>query len=212
MKLLNRLTVAQFQELTAIDPDMGAIRKKLRMVCIVNGIDPKEVEQWQMEQLNAEAAKIDDECGALSMLPAKRVVRIGGKRYRMEWFIDQMTAGQMMELLNYQLTSDGEVIANLHLLLASLTREVTWWGKTLAYDGGKHAERAEAMKQAKMADVWGFACFFLRHSEPLLKIMQTYFVKELRSQVHKCCGSAIPCTATLLNPRMDIRHVTLKMF
>ena len=182
MKLLNRLTVAQFQELTAIDPDMGAIRKKLRMVCIVNGIDPKEVEQWQMEQLNTEAAKIDEECGALSMLPAKRVVRIGGKRYRMEWFIDQMSAGQMMELLNYQLTSDREVVANLHLLLASLTREVTWWGKTLAYDGGKHAERAEAMKKAKMADVWGFACFFLRHSEPLLKIMQTYFVEASKTK------------------------------
>ena len=182
MKLLNRLTVAQFQELTAIDPDMGAIRKKLRTVCIVNGIDPKEVEQWQMEQLNAEAAKIDEECGALSMLPAKRVVRIGGKRYRMEWFIDQMSAGQMMELLNYQLTSDREVVANLHLLLASLTREVTWYGKTLAYDGGKHADRAEAMKKAKMADVWGFACFFLRHSEPLLKIMQTYFVEASKTK------------------------------
>ena len=182
MKLLNRLTVSQFQELTAIDPDMGAIRKKLRTVCIVNGIDPKEVEQWQMEQLNTEAAKIDEECGALSMLPAKRVVRIGGKRYRMEWFIDQMSAGQMMELLNYQLTSDREVVANLHLLLASLTREVTWYGKTLAYDGGKHADRAEAMKKAKMADVWGFACFFLRHSEPLLKIMQTYFVEESKKK------------------------------
>ena len=182
MKLLNRLTVAQFQELTAIDPDMGAIRKKLRTVCIVNGIDPKEVEQWQMEQLNTEAAKIDEECGALSMLPAKRVVRIGGKRYRMEWFIDQMSAGQMMELLNYQLTSDREVVANLHLLLASLTREMTWYGKTLAYDGGKHAERAELMKKAKMADVWGFACFFLRHSEPLLKIMQTYFVEASKKK------------------------------
>ena len=182
MKLLNRLTVAQFQELTAIDSDMGAIRKKLRTVCIVNGIDPKEVEQWQMEQLNAEAAKIDEECGALSMLPAKRVVRIGTKRYRMEWFIDQMSAGQMMELLNYQLTSDREVVANLHLLLASLTREVTWYGKTLAYDGGKHADRAEAMKKAKMADVWGFACFFLRHSEPLLKIMQTYFVEANKTK------------------------------
>ena len=182
MKLLNRLTVAQFQELTAIDSDMGAIRKKLRTVCIVNGIDPKEVEQWQMEQLNAEAAKIDEECGALSMLPAKRVVRIGTKRYRMEWFIDQMSAGQMMELLNYQLTSDREVVANLHLLLASLTREVTWYGKTLAYDGGKHADRAEAMKKAKMADVWGFACFFLRHSEPLLTIMQTYFVAASKTK------------------------------
>ena len=185
MKLLNRLTVAQFQELTAIDPDMGALRKKVNTVCIVDGVEQSAVERWTIEELNARAAKIDEECGALSMLPAKRVVRIGTKRYRMEWFIDQMSAGQMMELLNYQLTSDREVVANLHLLLASLTREVTWYGKTLAYDGGKHAERAEAMKKAKMADVWGFACFFLRHSEPLLKIMQTYFVEAKKKTAGK---------------------------
>lgn len=185
MKLLNRLTVAQFQELTAIDPDMGALRKKVNTVCIVDGFDQNAVEGWTIEQLNARAAVIDEECGALSMLPAKRVVRIGGKRYRMEWFIDQMSAGQMMELLNYQLTSDREVVANLHLLLASLTREVTWYGKTLPYDGGKHADRAEAMKKAKMADVWGFACFFLRHSEPLLKIMQTYFVEAKKKTAGK---------------------------
>lgn len=183
MKLLNRLTVAQFQELTAIDPDMGALRKKVNTVCIVDGVEQSAVEGWTIDQLNARAAKIDEECGALSMLPAKRVVRIGTKRYRMEWFIDQMSAGQMMELLNYQLTSDREVVANLHLLLASLTREMTWYGKTLAYDGGKHADRAEAMKKAKMADVWGFACFFLRHSEPLLKIMQTYFVEASKKKI-----------------------------
>jgi hypothetical protein len=185
MKLLNRLTVAQFQELTAIDPDMGNLRKKVNTVCIVDGVEQSAVEGWTIDQLNARAAVIDQECGALSMLPAKRVVRIGGKRYRMEWFIDQMSAGQMMELLNYQLTSDREVVANLHLLLASLTREVNWWGKTLAYDGGKHAERAELMKKAKMADVWGFACFFLRHSEPLLKIMQTYFAEAKKKTAGK---------------------------
>jgi hypothetical protein len=164
---------------------MGNLRKKVNTVCIVDGVEQSAVEGWTIEQLNARAAVIDEECGALSMLPAKRVVRIGGKRYRMEWFIDQMSAGQMMELLNYQLTSDREVVANLHLLLASLTREVTWYGKTLAYDGGKHAKRAEAMKKAKMADVWGFACFFLRHSEPLLKIMQTYFVEAKKKTAGK---------------------------
>ncbi|NDF51249.1 MAG: hypothetical protein EB116_14390 [Betaproteobacteria bacterium] len=43
MKLLNRLTVAQFQELNVIDPDMGNLRKKVNTVCIVDGVEQSAV-------------------------------------------------------------------------------------------------------------------------------------------------------------------------
>ena len=59
------------------------------------------------------------------------------------------------------MTSELAVIDNLHLILATLSRECRvwkWW--PMAYDGKGHKERAEVMRQMVVADVWGYAAFF----------------------------------------------------
>ena len=175
MSLLNQITVDELQRISSIENNTiyTASDKKVGVVAVVDGVPIAEVMHRTIAQVNKRYAEIQQASQQLPSLQAKRTIRVGAKYYRFEWFIDEITAGQLVELFSYDMTSELAVIDNLHLILATLSRECRmwkWWPK--AYDGKGHKARAEAMRQMVVADVWGYAAFFLQLSEPLLTIMR----------------------------------------
>jgi hypothetical protein len=91
-------------------------------------------------------------------------------------FTDELTAGQLIDLMEMNTTDERQLVQNLHRIMATLCREsafLGWFPKK--YDGASHAKRAELMKKhAKIGDVWGVVSFFLLSSESYLKILSDY--------------------------------------
>jgi hypothetical protein len=175
MSLLHQITVDQLQRISSIEASRiyTPADKKLGVVAIVDGVPIAEVMRRKVLDVNKRYAEIKAASEQLPTLQAKRTIRVKAKWYRFEWFIDEITAGQLVELFSYDMTDEQGIIDNLHNILATLSRECRfykWWPK--AYDGKGHKARAEAMRKMSVADVWGYAAFFLQFSEPLLTIMQ----------------------------------------
>ena len=175
MSILNKITVDQFQRIVSIEANSiyTTSDKKIGVIAVLDGIPIEQVKKLTIAEVNKRYGEINAASKALPTLAAKRFAHIGRKWYRFEWFIDEISAGQLVELYSYDMTSEQGVIDNLHLILATLSRECRvwkWWPK--AYDGKGHKQRAEVMTQMKMGDVWGYAAFFLQLSEPLLTIMR----------------------------------------
>jgi len=183
MSLLNKITIDQFQRLVSIEANSiyTTSDKKIGVVAVIDNIPIEQVKKMTIAEVNKRYAEINAASKSLSTLAAKQHAKIGGKWYRFEWFIDEISAGQLVELYSYDMTSEQGVIDNLHLILATLSRECRvwkWWPKV--YDGKGHKQRAEAMLQMNMGDVWGYAAFFLQLSEPLLTIMRKYLTEQER--------------------------------
>ena len=164
MSLLNQITVDELQRISSIENNSiyTASDKKVGVVAVVDGVGIAEVMHRTIAQVNKRYAEIQQASQQLPSLQAKRTIRVGAKYYRFEWFIDEITAGQLVELFSYDMTSELAVIDNLHLILATLSRECRmwkWWPK--AYDGKGHKKRAGAMRHMVVADVWGYAAFWL---------------------------------------------------
>jgi hypothetical protein len=175
MSLLHQITVDQLQRITSIENNAiyTDADKKIGIIAVVEELPIAKVMQRTISEVNKRYAEIKKASQDLPSLQAKRTIRVGAKWYRFEWFIDEITAGQLVELFSYDMTDEQGIIDNLHNILATLSRECRfykWWPK--AYDGKGHKARAEAMKKMSVGDVWGYAAFFLQLSEPLLTIMQ----------------------------------------
>jgi hypothetical protein len=184
MSLLSKLSVSQFQRIVSIEASTiySIADKKVGVVAIADNVAINEVMQRSVLEVNKRYDAIQQASQELPSLQAKRTIRVGAKWYRFEWFIDEITAGQLVELFSYDMTSDATVIENLHLILATLSRECRfgkYWPK--AYDGKGHSKRAEVMRQMMMGDVWGYAAFFLQLSEPLLMIMQKSLTAQTKN-------------------------------
>ena len=183
MSLLHKITVDQFQRLVSIEANSiyTTSDKKIGVVAVIDNVPIEQVKKMTIAEVNKRYAEINAASKSLSTLAAKRHTKVAGKWYQFEWFIDEISAGQLVELYSYDMTSEQGVIDNLHLILATLSRECRvwkWWPKV--YDGKGHKQRAEAMLQMNMGDVWGYAAFFLQPSEPLLTIMRKYLTEQER--------------------------------
>lgn len=181
MSILNQITVDQFQRIVSIEANTiyTASDKKIGVVAVLDNLPIEQVKKMTIAEVNKRYGEINAASKALPTLAAKRFARIGRKWYRFEWFIDEISAGQLVELYSYDMTSEQGVIENLHLILATLSRECRvwkWWPK--AYNGKGHKQRAEAMLQMNMGDVWGYAAFFLQLSDPLLTIMRKSLTEQ----------------------------------
>jgi len=181
MSILNKITVDQFQRIVSIEANAiyTTSDKKIGVIAVLDGIPIEQVKKMTIAEVNKRYGEINAASKSLSSLAAKRHAQVAGKWYQFEWFIDEISAGQLVELYSYDMSSEQGVIDNLHLILATLSRECrVWKWCSKAYDGKGHKQRAEAMLQMNMGDVWGYAAFFLQLSEPLLTIMRKSLTEQ----------------------------------
>jgi len=161
---LQDLTIDQFQRIGAIEFSsvLGDYDMRAGVVAIVEGVDISFVREMPAKSVLKRYKAIISEWNALPALGSV--------------FTDELTAGQLIELMDANTTDEKQLLQNLHRIMATLCREGGLFGFfPKKYDGSAHAERAELMKKhAKVGDVWGVVSFFLLSSESYLKVLSDY--------------------------------------
>jgi hypothetical protein len=184
---LQDLTIDQFQRIAALElsPALNDADKRVGVVAIVEGVDVAIVRDMPATSLTKRYKAIIKEWNELPALAYKRKFKAGGKWWIPTVFTDELTAGQLIDLMDLNTTDERQLVQSLHRIMATLCREAGWFGiMPKKYDGASHAERAELMqKHAKIGDVWGVVSFFLLSSESYLQILSDYSKHLTRTAV-----------------------------
>lgn len=168
------LTIDQFQRIAAIEVAGDEKLKKVAIYSVLKGITLDEAKNVKLSEVNAEYKAIEAELKNLPPLKFSNKIKVNGKRYRLSLYTDELTAGQLLELLSYPMSNEYQVIQNIHKIMATLAKERTWFG-VKKYDGAHHSDRAEMFqKHCTMGQVWGAVSFFLLASDHFLRNILTY--------------------------------------
>ena len=183
---LTNLTISQFQRIYAImmEDVRSDTDKQLGVVAIVDDIPIDQARQMTVLTLAAKYRSINDAWNKLPDMKWHRRFRCGGKWWYPTLFTDELTAGQMIDLMAIGATDEPTIVQNLHRIMATLCREggwVTHWRKE--YDGSKHQERADLfLEEATIGDVWGAAAFFLTTGERFFQATLGSLIESMTTQ------------------------------
>lgn len=181
MNLLSEITIGQYQQLYAIEKQEGdEFEKSLQRVAVITGMTDRELEDMPLMRVNeiAKGIRIACEQAVLNNSPVD-FLKSGNKIYQVQYMISRMRAAQYSEL---QTWLNGDIIENLHKILASIVVPVKKWlwvyvpGKN---DSAKHPEVSEHMKDVNFNDAYGCVVFFCRLYNALIKDMQGYLELQL---------------------------------
>ena len=176
----NNITVQQFLDLyrLSITPDLEEMTRVERAVCIVYDKTEREVEEMQMGEfakLSSTAAKF-----LLEPIPGKPVrnIRIGKKRFSITYDPTKLAYRQYVEVITY----GAKPIENMHMIMASIVRPVTWYGKKLPNKAEDHPDISDLMLKAKVVDVYHAAVFFCNLYINLINNIRDYLVNQMTAK------------------------------
>jgi hypothetical protein len=155
----NKITVEQYQAIHAINNEDGDdIDKLLRIVSILYNKTEKEVNDLPVTTFH----KITAEIAALfsAGLPERKTrkrLRIGGRRYMMQYNVGKISYGQWCEIQHFL---KGDLIENLHLLAASIAAPMKWGLLTGKNDSRNHEKVSTDFLQANFLDTYSSVVFF----------------------------------------------------
>jgi hypothetical protein len=173
------LTVGQWQMIQEVQHLEGWDLMR-SVTAIVDGGYSK-VDQYSLPDLRKRYESIVTQLNEEPYKPFKNFVKVKGKRYWMNRFFEDLCTAQFVEISEW--TSDQEKInQNIHLIVASLMREVTPFWIAKRYDGNKHPERAKDVKESMLAvEALGLSAFFLG-SWMLLLSDSPRFLSQIQKQ------------------------------
>ncbi len=153
------LTVGQWQMLQEMQHLEGW--DLMRSVTAVVDGGYSKVDQYSLPDLRKRYESIVAQLNEEPFKPFKNFVKVKGKRYWVNRFFEDISTAQFVEISEW--TSDQEKInQNVHLIVASLMREITPFWIPKKYDGNKHTERAKDVKESMLAvEALGLSAFFL---------------------------------------------------
>ncbi len=153
------LTVGQWQMLQEVQELEGW--DLMRSVTAIIDGGYSKVDQYSLPDLRKRYEEIVKQLNEEPFKPFKNFVKVKGKRYWLNRFFEDISTAQFVEISEW--TSDQEKInQNVHLIVASLMREITPFWIPKKYDGNKHTERAKDVKESMLAvEALGLSAFFL---------------------------------------------------
>lgn len=153
------LTVGQWQMLQEMQHLEGW--DLMRSVTAVVDGGYSKVDQYSLPDLRKRYESIVAQLNEEPFKPFKNFIKVKGKRYWVNRFFEDISTAQFVEISEW--TSDQEKInQNVHLIVASLMREITPFWIPKKYDGNKHTERAKDVKESMLAvEALGLSAFFL---------------------------------------------------
>ncbi len=179
---LSDLTIEQFQSLAAIELStvFSLHEKRIGVLAIMEGKDPDDIMKMKVSEITRKYKQIVDQWNWLPEMRPISKFRAGNRWYHVSKEIDFMTAGQLIELMSYDVKSELKMVEDLHLILASMSRRCLWFRWVPEpYDGSSHQVRADYLrKNAKVGHIWGAISFFLLTSQEFVKITNDYFANQ----------------------------------
>ena len=173
------MTIKQFQELyyVATSEDMD-FDKSIKMVGIVTGKTPEQVEKMSMARFNITCAlvhrqfKIFDK-DLLKGKP-KKLVRVGKRFYRINYDVTKCKASTYVEVSTFS----TDVIQNLHKIMASIVTPVRFkWGRWV-----EHEELSSDLEQMNFEVAYQAAVFFYTLFNVSMQVIQPYLVNEMKKK------------------------------
>ena len=154
-KKFGDLTIEQYQQCTLIleDNDKPLFIRYNDILDLLQGSNE--------DRSLTESAKLIGELGFIHKQTIPDVIYkhlyVKGKFYKASDNVEDLTSAQVIALKHFQ--DKGHPVQNLHDLLACVYIPLKWL-KAQPYDGSKHVEIAEAMKQVKIKYTYGLLFFY----------------------------------------------------
>lgn len=179
------MTLKQYQRiLTILDNDnLDDYHKKLSCVAIISGMSFEEVLKLKQDHVNHIFDKVTQVHEQVKTAPIKNHITIGNSTFKMVHDFNECTAGQLIEVLNYDLNDFANINRNMQNILATLSFKclfLKWYPES--YNANDHKWRAEQFLNANIVDVMGYIGFFLGFSEILHKSLKDVLQREMRNR------------------------------
>ena len=170
------MTIKQFQELyyVATSEDMD-LDKSIKMVGIVTGKTPEQVEKMSMRKFNILCGAVHNhfkifEKDLLKGKP-KKIVRVGKRFYRINYDVTKCKSSTYVEVSTFS----TDIIQNLHKIMASIVTPVKFkWGKWV-----EHEELASDLEQMDFEVAYHAAVFFYTLFNASMQVIQPYLINEM---------------------------------
>jgi len=173
------MTIKQFQELyyVASSEDMD-FDKSIKMVGIVTGKTPEQVENMSMIKFNFLCGMVHRQFRIfekdLMKGKPKKIFRVGKRFYRINYDITKCKAGTYVEVSTFS----TDIVQNLHKIMASICTPVKFkWGKWV-----EHEELAIELEKMDFEVAYHAAVFFYTLFNVSMQIIQPYLVNEMKSK------------------------------
>lgn len=181
---INEITVGQFQAVYSIQKGTGDELDKITdMVAILTGRTAAEVDDMSLSEFNTVSREIRAMLeNPLPEAKPKRIIKANGKEYWIIYEPGKLRAGQYVE---YQGWIKGDIIENLHLIMASISYPFYKFGpirKKGKNDSTKHEQVANDFKEAKLIDVYSACVFFCELLKGSIKATEDFLVRELKGK------------------------------
>ena len=170
------MTIKQFQELyyVATSEDMD-FDKSIKMVGIVTGKTPEQVERISMIKFNFLCGMVHRQFKIfekdLMKGKPKKIVRVGKRFYRINYDVTKCKSSTYVEVSTFS----TDIIQNLHKIMASIVTPVKFkWGKWV-----EHEELASDLEQMDFEVAYHAAVFFYTLFNASMQVIQPYLVNEM---------------------------------
>lgn len=176
------MTILQFQQLYFIaQGDDIDFDKSIKMVGVMTGQTPDRVEKMNMHKFNKICAAIQKRFDIITkdLLKGKpkNLVIVKGRIYQLHYRIDRdpINAARYVEAITF----GGDIVMNLHKIIASIATPVNWRGKR--YER-LHQDIAMDFESMNFEAAYHAAVFFYTHYRVSMQIIQPYLIKELTAK------------------------------
>ena len=173
------MTVKTIQELYYITNSETGIDKNIKMVGVVTGKTPQEVEAMQMDKFNKVCRQIGKHFDLLGRRyfdgKPKKYIHCNGRTYRIEYDITKMNAGQYVEAATF----GKDLVGNMDKILATMATPVKRkWFKVVDYERD-HRDRAADLEHADFEAAYHVAVFFYTLYRVSMEVTQPYLVQQM---------------------------------
>ena len=178
------ITIRKVQAIQEIDDTFNPIERIAYTIAIIEGIPYEEVGQWTMEKLKAY------DLSWLSEIPKSKFAfsfRFKKRYFRLITNAKEIKAHHFIEL---QEVTKGDIIENLHKIIAILSYRVNFWGKRIEDD---YQWKEENFLDLPVTDVHNYALFFSAVYPKLLDATLDYLT-EVRKEVETHLDGSLSST------------------
>ena len=175
----SELTIKQFLQCKLIsEMESDPLIRKMKLLSEVSGRSLDEVEGLPIEKLISELKGLSEIESLPENSKVKMKFKLGGKRWLIKWKQQELTGEQYIDT-TFFCKEQSKIISNIHLILASLAVERTWYGKEKPYAGATHADRANLFyTEMKIKNAYPIMLFFCEYYKILTDNMLTYLAEE----------------------------------
>lgn len=184
MKHWNNITIEEYQHIYGIiiDENLTDLDKEVKLIALVHQLTEEEVDNLSFDSFKKMKDSLEFLHSGKIEGKLKNIIKVNGNEYQLSLDAFKITYGQYVDLTSF-MSSDGGLIGNLHLILASLAMPVrkNWIGRRLlgTYGSKPHNEVAEDMLKANFADCHHACIFFCKLIKDLTKATLSYSIKQI---------------------------------